>query len=93
MRRDERWAVVNTVLSFGVWGTLFWILSDPDLQGVREAIGWWMAAIAVAPVLLGVLGLIIFDEPGEAGGSCDSDGVHWTHGTETCGSARYGCGG
>ncbi|MGW2671820.1 hypothetical protein ACWC5F_27685 [Streptomyces sp. NPDC001272] len=93
MRRDERWITAWAVLSFGVWGTLLWILWDPDLQGVQEAIGWWMAALAVAPVPLGALGAIVFDEPREAGDDYGSGSVHWTHGEESCGSRLYGCGG
>ncbi|MFE1789174.1 hypothetical protein ACFW7J_12405 [Streptomyces sp. NPDC059525] len=93
MSREDNWAGVSALLSWAVWGSLIWIVWDPDLQGLQEAIGWWMIAIALAPVLLTAVWAAVFDEPGAGGDACGSDDVHWTHGEESCGSRRYGCGG
>ncbi|MFF2197952.1 hypothetical protein [Streptomyces sp. NPDC058157] len=93
MDREERRAVVGAGLSWAVWGTLIWIVTDSDLQGVQDAIGWWILALALAPVVLMAVWLVVSDEPRAPADDCDSDGVHWTHGPDGCGSARYGCGG
>ncbi|SEB65064.1 hypothetical protein [Streptomyces sp. TLI_105] len=62
MSREDRWIAVSGGLSVVVWGALGWILLDPDLQGVREGIGGWMIAIAVAPLLIMGVGMAVLDE-------------------------------
>ncbi|MEU3725943.1 hypothetical protein [Streptomyces sp. NPDC031705] len=76
-----------------MWGVLGWILLDPDLRGVQEGLGWWMAAIALAPLLVTGVLIVLCDAPGEAGDDDGSDEVHWTHGSQGCGSMHRGCGG
>lgn len=80
-------------LNAAAWAAELWILWDPDLQGVQEAIGWWMVAIFFGfPMLLGIPLTILHDEPGVPGDGRESDVTPWTR-EESCGSQRYGCGG
>ncbi|MFF2776119.1 hypothetical protein ACFVU3_14535 [Streptomyces sp. NPDC058052] len=93
MSREDRWVVISSGLSMAVWVAQVWIVLDTDLQGIQEAIGWWMIAIAIAPVLLTAVGVAVLDEPR------DGEPVSWAddddrpkpgpRGLESCG----GCGG
>ncbi|MER5738531.1 hypothetical protein ABT117_23020 [Streptomyces sp. NPDC002262] len=92
MSRLDRWILFGSWFSLAVWGALCWILVDADLQGVQEAIGWWMIALAVAPLTLLGVGMAVLEEPGPA------EPVSWAdaeprpvngRGLESCG----GCGG
>ncbi|MDK9498362.1 hypothetical protein QEZ40_003314 [Streptomyces katrae] len=90
--KDERWMTLFLGLNVAAWAAEFWILWDPDLQGVQDAIGWWMVAVFFGfPLLTGIPFAILHEEPGAPGDGSDS-GPHWTH-EESCGSQRYGCGG
>ncbi|MCX5196676.1 hypothetical protein OOK31_22750 [Streptomyces sp. NBC_00249] len=92
MIRDGRWATISSVLCFVVWGVLGWILFDPDLRGVQEGLGWWMAAIALAPMLLAGVLIAVSDSPDDGDGAttawADRHGAGW-RGEDSCG----GCGG
>ncbi|WP_242483960.1 hypothetical protein [Streptomyces sp. NE5-10] len=92
MSREDRWVAFCCGVSVAVWAALAWILVDEDLQGVQEAIGWWMIALAFAPGPITALGIVLFAEPG------DGTPVSWAdeerpqlnaRGLESCG----GCGG
>ncbi|GLX20059.1 hypothetical protein Slala02_33260 [Streptomyces lavendulae subsp. lavendulae] len=90
--KDERWMTLFLGLNVAAWAAEFWILWDPDLQGVQDAIGWWMVAVFFGfPLLTGIPFAILHEEPAAPGDGSDS-GPHWTH-EESCGSQRYGCGG
>ncbi|WP_405981180.1 hypothetical protein [Streptomyces sp. NBC_00158] len=90
--KDERWMTLFLGLNVAAWAAEFWILWDPDLQGVQDAIGWWMAAIFFGfPMLTGIPFAILYEEPG-APGDGGGSGTPCTH-EESCGSQRYGCGG
>lgn len=66
--KDERWMTLFLGLNVAAWAAEFWILWDPDLQGVQDAIGWWMAAIFFGfPMLTGIPFAILYEEPGAPG--------------------------
>ncbi|MFJ4779507.1 hypothetical protein [Streptomyces sp. NPDC088762] len=89
MSRSERWSAFSGFLAMGVWGALGWILFDPDLQGIRDSLGWWMLAIAAVPLVIGGVIVTVFDE-GDGGGSwADEDEEVGPRGLRGCG----GCGG
>ncbi|MFE1554622.1 hypothetical protein ACFW6V_06455 [Streptomyces sp. NPDC058734] len=91
--RGERWMAAFLGLNVAAWAAEFWILWDPDLQGVQDAIGWWMVAIFLGfPTLVGIPFAILYEEtaaPGDGSGSGETHGAH----EESCGSRLYGCGG
>ncbi|MFJ6518355.1 hypothetical protein ACVW0K_000027 [Streptomyces filamentosus] len=90
MSREDRWVAFSTGLSFAVWAALGWILLDADLQGLQETIGWWMIALAIAPVLLTGVGVALLEEPrGDSVSWVDEDPPKLnSRGLENC-----GCGG
>ncbi|MFI8320612.1 hypothetical protein [Streptomyces sp. NPDC085529] len=92
MSREDRWILFSSWLSLTVWVALGWVLLDADLQGLQETLGWWMIAIAVAPLLIGAGGMSAFEEPrtGERVAWADEDPPKLNgRGLESCG----GCGG
>ncbi|MFF9344753.1 hypothetical protein ACF1CG_33970 [Streptomyces sp. NPDC014773] len=64
MSRLDRWILFGSWFSFAVWVALCWILVDENLQELQEAIGWWMIAVAIAPLALTGVGMAVLDEPG-----------------------------
>ncbi|MGO4462783.1 hypothetical protein AB4039_36690 [Streptomyces sp. M-16] len=92
MDGEEPWVKVTVLSGLVVWGALGWILMDPDLQGVRDRLGWWMLAIGAVPLVITVLGTFFFATAEGGGGDWEKDG----HGAGTgagCGGACGGCGG
>lgn len=89
--KDDRWLTLFLGLNAAAWAAEFWILWDPDLQGVQDAIGWWMVVIFLGfPMLIGIPFAILSEPsaPGDGGASA-TPGAH----EESCGSRLYGCGG
>ncbi|AZM88698.1 MULTISPECIES: hypothetical protein [Streptomyces] len=91
--KDERWLTLFLGLNAAAWAAEFWILWDPGLQGVQDAIGWWMLAIFLGfPMLIGIPLAILHDGPAAPGDGPASGEADHTH-EESCGSRLYGCGG
>ncbi|MGE7388297.1 hypothetical protein ACQKM2_22790 [Streptomyces sp. NPDC004126] len=86
--RFERWDGLSVGLTLAVWAAQVWVMWDPDLQGVQDAIGWWMVAVFfAAPCLFTLPVMLLFDEPGVPGDTC---GAEWP---EESGGSRIYCGG
>ncbi|MER7594687.1 hypothetical protein [Streptomyces hydrogenans] len=83
--------MISSAVCVAGWAALVWILVDEDLQGVQEAIGWWVIALVFLPGLVSGLAIAVFAGPG------DGTPVSWAdeeppklnaRGLENC-----GCGG
>ncbi|WP_327167929.1 hypothetical protein [Streptomyces subrutilus] len=79
----------------GTWGVLAWIAFDPGLRGVRDGLGGWLVALAVAPavVTVGLAALLLGGGGGGGGGSRWSGGDGGVGIGGGCGSGCGGCGG
>ncbi|MEU3062237.1 hypothetical protein AB0P12_02635 [Streptomyces subrutilus] len=93
MSRNAVVVWIAGVVCLGTWGVLAWIAFDPGLRGVRDGLGGWMVALAVAPavVTVGLAALLLGGGGGGGSGWSGGDGGVGIGGG--CGSGCGGCGG
>ncbi|MFE3760783.1 hypothetical protein ACFXPI_03320 [Streptomyces sp. NPDC059104] len=68
MSRPKRWALISGVLCLVTWATVALIMFLPATQDVQDAFGKWLKALAVAPVVVAVVGFWVV---GASGGPPD----------------------